>query len=119
MPTEMRILGKNQARTSNDRPARKNVFHKNCLRFRLTLILALILGPVSISLSGAATDPSAPQYLLFQIFLGGPEPRSGIYHRGRSKDDMLRIARHIAATVRLARGDPDRILGFAVGPIAM
>jgi hypothetical protein len=86
---------------------------------RLTLILTLVLGPVATSLSGFAAEPSAPQYLLFQIFLGGPEPRSGIYLKNRSKDDILRMARQIATAARPARGDPNRILGFAVGPIAV
>jgi hypothetical protein len=115
MPTEMAIIREYQAQDPSDRRTRRNAFRKNWGLSRL----ALILGSILISLSGAAAEPSAPQYLLFQVFLGGPEPRSGIYHRGRSKDDMLRIARHIAATVRPARGDPNRILGFAVGPIAM
>lgn len=86
---------------------------------RLTLVLTLVLGSVATSLSGFAAEPSAPQYLLFQIFLGGPDPRTGIYIKNRSKDDILRIARQIVAVARPARGDPDRILGFAVGPIAM
>src|ERR1700736_4722456 len=86
---------------------------------RLTLVLTLVLGSVATSLSGFAAEPSAPQYLLFQIFLGGPESRSGIYLKNRSKDDILRMARQIATAARPARGDPNRILGFAVGPIAM
>src|SRR6266850_33135 len=86
---------------------------------RLTLVLTLVLGSVATSLSGFAAEPSAPQYLLFQIFLGGPDPRTGIYIKNRSKDDILRVARQIVTVARPARGDPDRILGFAVGPIAM
>jgi hypothetical protein len=86
---------------------------------RLTLVLTLVLGSAATSLSGFAAEPSAPQYLLFQIFLGGPDPRTGIYLKNRSKDDILRIARQIATVARPARGDSDRILGFAVGPIAM
>jgi len=86
---------------------------------RLTFILTLVLGPVATSLSGFAAEPSAPQYLLFQIFLGGPEPRSGIYLKNRSKDDILRFVRQIATAARPERSDPNRILGFAIGPIAM
>jgi hypothetical protein len=86
---------------------------------RLTLVLTLVLGSVVTSPSGFAAEPSALQYLLFQIFLGGPDPRTGIYLKNRSKDDILRITRQIATVARPARGDPDRILGFAVGPIAM
>ena len=67
---------------------------------RLTLILTLVLGPVATSLSCFAAEPSAPQYLLFQIFLGGPEPRSGIYLKNRSKADILRMARQIATAAR-------------------
>jgi hypothetical protein len=78
-------------------------------------ILLLIFFPVSTVI---AQRPMA-QYLLFQIFTGSPEPSSGIYHRGRSKEDISRIVRLIADTVRPARTDPDRILGFAIGPIAM
>jgi hypothetical protein len=85
----------------------------------LALFLALILGPATTSLTGSAAEPSAPQYLLFQIFLGGPEPRSGIFHKNRSKDDILRMARDAANATRPERSDPNRILGFAVGPIAM
>jgi len=86
---------------------------------RLTFILTLVLGPVATSLSGFAAEPSAPQYLLFQIFLGGPDPRSGIYLKNRSKDDILRFVRQIATAARPERSDPNRILGFAIGPIAM
>jgi hypothetical protein len=86
---------------------------------RLALILAFTLGSVAISLSSFAVEPSAPQYLLFQFFLGGPDPPTGIYHKNRSKDDILRMARDAANAARPARRDPNRILGFAVGPIAM
>jgi hypothetical protein len=86
---------------------------------RLALILAFSLGSVATSLSSFAVEPSAPQYLLFQFFLGGPEPPGGIYHKNRSKDDILRMARDAANAARPARRDPNRILGFAVGPIAM
>src|SRR5437868_12989334 len=82
------------------------------------LVLALVLVPASISLSAAAEPPS-PQYLLFQIFLGGPDPRTGVFHRGTSKNDMLRVVRQIADTVPPRRRDPGRMLGFAIGPIAM
>ena len=52
-------------------------------------------------------------------FTGNPNPGSGIYQRARSKEDILRIARHIADTVRPPRSDPNRLLGFSVGPITM
>src|SRR4051812_10472669 len=85
------------------------------VRLAVAAILLLIFFPVR---TVAAERPTA-QYLLFEIFAGSPEPSSGIYHRGRSKEDILRIARLIADTVGPARTDPDRILGFAIGPIAM
>jgi hypothetical protein len=85
----------------------------------LVLFLALILALVPASLPGFAAEPFTPQYLLFQFFLGGPEPRSGIFHKNRSKDDILRMARDAANAARPARSDPNRILGFAIGPIAM
>jgi hypothetical protein len=90
-------------------------FHRCC---RL-LTLALILVPALMSLRAVAAEPGLPQYLLFQIFLGGPERQTGVFQRGRSNAEILRIARQIAETVRPARTDPDRLLGFAVGPIAM
>src|SRR5204863_4041076 len=69
--------------------------------------------------STAIAESPAPQYLLFQIFIGVAEPASGIYQRALPKQGMLRTARHIADTVRPTASDPNRILGFAVGPIAM
>jgi hypothetical protein len=86
---------------------------------RSAFFVALILGPAATLRSGVAAEPSSPQYLLFQIFLGGPEPRSGIFHKNRSKDDILRMVRDAANAARPARSDPNRILGFAVGPVAM
>src|SRR5438132_413264 len=86
---------------------------------RSTLIPMLVLGALAASLSSFAAEPPAPQYLLFQIFLGGPEPRSGIYQKNRSKDDVLRIVRQVTTAVRPPSSYPGRILGFAVGPIAM
>jgi len=84
----------------------------------LYLLLAGILGPILPSMSKAAAVQPAAQYLLFQIFIGGPEP-TGIYRRGLPKEGMLTIAGRIADSVRPPRSDPNRILGFSVGPIAM
>ncbi len=83
------------------------------------LVVAATLLLIFFSISTVAAERPMAQYLLFQIFSGSPDPSSGIFHRGRSKEDILRIARLIADTVRPARTDPDRILGFAIGPIAM
>ena len=69
-------------------------FHRCC---RL-LILALILVPALMSLSAVAAEPALPQYLLFQIFLGGPERQTGVFQRGRSNAEILRIVRQIAET---------------------
>ncbi len=66
----------------------------------------------------AAAEPPTPQYLLFQIFLGAPDMQSGVFRRGASKDHILRVARQIADTVRPPHADPDRVLGFSIGPIA-
>ena len=82
-------------------------------------LLAPVLAVMSILASAVAADPPTTQYLLFQMATGGPEPSSGAYHRASSKADFLRTARHIADAVRPGPSDPDRILGFAVGPIAM
>src|SRR4051794_14502663 len=82
-------------------------------------LLAPALATMAILASAAAADPPIMQYLVFQMATGGPEPSSGLYRRASSKEDFLRIARHIAGAVRPGRSDPDRILGFAVGPIAM
>src|SRR3984893_3674574 len=82
-------------------------------------LLAPVLAVMSILASAVAADPPTTQYLLFQMATGGPDPSSGAYHRASSKADFLRTARHIADTVRPGPSDPDRILGFAVGPIAM
>jgi hypothetical protein len=99
--------------------ATEMTLHYGTTLLRSTLIPMLVLGGLAASLSSFAAERPAPQYLLFQIFLGGPEPRSGIYHKNRSKDDILRIVRHIATAVRPPNSYPGRILGFAIGPIAM
>jgi hypothetical protein len=85
----------------------------------LYLLFAVILVPIFPSTSWAAAAHSTVQYLLFQIFTGGPEPQSGIYRRGLPKEGMLAITGRIADSVRPERSDPNRILGFSVGPIAM
>lgn len=87
-------------------------------RYCRLLFLALIAALPLMSPGSVAAAPPAPQYLLFQIFLGGPEA-GGVFHRGASKDHMLRVARQIADAVRPARTDPGRLLGFSIGPIAM
>lgn len=84
----------------------------------LYLLLAVVLVPIFPSMSRAAAVQPAAQYLLFQIFIGGPEPQTGIYRRGLPKEGMLTITGRIADFVRPARSDPNRILGFSVGPIA-
>jgi hypothetical protein len=83
------------------------------------LFLALIIVAILVPGGSIAAERSTTQYLLFHIFTGNPDPRSGIYRRARSKEDLLGIVRKIARTVPPARIHPDRILGFAVGPIAM
>src|ERR1700730_2885751 len=103
MPSIKRELGSNMS------------FHRCC---RL-LILALILVPALRSLSAVAAEPALPQYVTFPILLGAPERQTGVFQRGRSNEEILSIARRIPETVRPARTDPNRILGFAVGPIAM
>jgi hypothetical protein len=91
-------------------------FRQWCVR----ALSAVVLVPILTSISMAATEPTATQYLLFQIFVGAAEPPgSGVYHRYLPKHELLRIARHVAETVRPLRRDPNRVLGFAVGPIAM
>jgi hypothetical protein len=89
-------------------------------RHRCPLLLsATILASIFILANTVAAERPVVQYLLFQIFIGNPEPRSGVYHRDKSKEDISRIAHRIADMVRPARSDPNKILGFAIGPIAM
>jgi len=83
------------------------------------LSLAAVAIPAASPLDVVAAEGNAPQYLLFQIFTGSPDPGGGVYHRSRSKEDLLRIARSIADTVRREPAHPDRNLGFSVGPITM
>ena len=59
-----------------------------------------------------------PQYLIFQMFLGGPGG-GDVFRRGATKDDMLQFARRIKDTVRPTSVHPNRILGFSIGPITM
>src|SRR4051812_40637266 len=65
---------------------------------------------------GRSADLPTPQYLLFEIFLGGPN--GGIFQRGASKQDIRRSVQKIAA-LRPERTNPDRVLGFSIGPVAM
>ncbi len=101
------------ASTHRSKVASNMSFPRPCL----LLLLALALMPGLTSL-GAAAEPAASQYLLFELFLGAPDIQSGVFHRQRSKDDMLRAARKIADSARPPRTDPGRILGFSIGPIA-
>jgi hypothetical protein len=73
---------------------------------------------MSFSISSAAAPGVATQYLLFQIFLGSPQSHSGIYRRVLSSEDLRKVAYRIAA-LRPERSAAGRILGFAVGPVAM
>jgi hypothetical protein len=77
----------------------------------------LFLAMAGATQTSAAGEAPSPQYLLFQVFLGGPS--DGVFQRGLSRDDMLRIVQRIRDAVRPARDDPNRILGFSIGPIAM
>jgi hypothetical protein len=69
--------------------------------------------------TASAAENRTPQYLLFQIFTGNPDPNSGIYKRSRPKEDILGIVTTISATIRPPTSDPDRLLGFSIGPITM
>ena len=82
-------------------------------------LLAPLLVSISLMADRASAEQPAPQYLIFQIFIGTAEPASGVYHSGMSKPEIQAIARHIADTLRPERNNPNRILGFAIGPIAM
>src|SRR4051794_8448764 len=78
-----------------------------------SLIICLLIIAV---MKAAAAEPTAAQYLLFQIFAGGPEHVNGEY---RPEQDVAKAVQRIVDTVRTPQSDPNRILGFAVGPIAM
>ena len=65
-------------------------FCDRCVR----LLLAAILAPLLMSVSVAAAEPPATQYLLFQTLIGGPDPQSGVYHRGLSTPDVLQEPTH-------------------------
>ena len=82
-------------------------------------LLAAIFVAMFISVGSIAAEVVEPQALVFQIGIGAGGPDSTVYHCCLPKSAVLTIARQIAATVRTARRDPNRILGFAVGPIAM
>jgi hypothetical protein len=84
---------------------------------RPLMLMMLSLAAACTSLSSIAAETQSPQYLLFQIFVGGPA--DGVFHRGLSKDRMLGIAQQIVGAVSPARTDPNRVLGFSIGPIAM
>jgi hypothetical protein len=83
------------------------------------LLVSAMISPVLISLNAFSAEPPAPQYLLFQIFLGAPDPVGGVYKRDKRQEDILKIAQRIAGTVRPAHTDPNRVVGIAIGPVAM
>ncbi len=109
------MTGRSGSRPPTTDGSAKMSFRRRCL----LLIVAPVLVSGLISAGGAGSAWAAPQYLLFQIFTGAADPGTGVYHRVRPKEDILRIVRHIADTLRPKSNDPNRILGFAVGPIAM
>jgi hypothetical protein len=84
-------------------------------RCLLSILLTVVLSSAPAR-SAQPVQPPMPQYLLFEIFLGGPN--GGAFHRGTSKADILRSAQQITA-LRPERTDPNRILGFSIGPVAM
>ena len=84
-------------------------------RLLFSILFLVTLSWVSISSAKPAESP-APQYLLFEIFLGGPD--GGIFHRGASKENIRRIAQNITA-LRPEKPSPNRVLGFSIGPVAM
>jgi hypothetical protein len=89
------------------------------MRFSYRFLISVLFASVLSSASALAARPAeahTPQYLLFEIFLGGPN--GGVFHRGAPKAHILHTARRIAA-LRPERSDPNRLLGFAIGPVAM
>jgi hypothetical protein len=87
--------------------------HFKVLRWLAPLVVMIMMWS-----GGIAAEPSVTQYLLFQSFVGEAAPDTGVYHRRLPKRGLQMIAQHIAETVRPAGGNPNRLLGFAVGPIA-
>lgn len=85
----------------------------------LYLLLAVILASHFFSVSRAAAEQPPTQYLLFQVLTGGPDPTTGVFSRLLAKDELHGVVKKIAKAVRPASNDPNRILGFSVGPIAM
>jgi hypothetical protein len=81
----------------------------------LPAFVGVILSAAS-ALPASAAEAPAPRYLLFEIFLGGPN--NGVFQRGAPKAHLLHTAWRIA-TLRPDRTDPNRVLGFAIGPVAM
>ena len=66
-------------------------------------LLAPLLVSISLMADRASAEQPAPQYLIFQIFIGTAEPASGVYHSGMSKPEIQAIARRIADTLRPER----------------
>jgi hypothetical protein len=89
-----------------------------CCRIAFLFLLS-VAASAAIAPQRVWAEQTGAQYLLFHIFIGKAEPQTGIYQRGVPDDEILRIARAVAASVRPKEGNPDRILGFAVGPIVM
>ncbi len=111
MPNEIATIEK-----ARPNPLVNDEIKRMPLRFRYVLLLLTpLLLPVLVSLGPVAAEVPTRQYLVFQIFTGGPLYMNGVYHPDQ---DILRIARRIAATVRPTPSDPNRHLGFAIGPIA-
>jgi hypothetical protein len=92
-----------------------NIGHilKRCVPAISALLLMLVI------LQPSRASDTVPQYLLFHIFNGAMDPPNGVYSSTAPKSGILAIARNIAATVRPTSSDPNRILGFDIGPIAM
>src|SRR5262249_17496594 len=86
-------------------------------RVRLLMLMILSLGVACTSPNDVAAQTLSPQYLLFQIFLGAPH--DGAFHRGLSKNGILEIAHRILGKLNPGATDSDRILGVAIGAIAM
>jgi hypothetical protein len=88
----------------------------------LALICAILLtsawGQCAGSESGA--NDSDTRYLLFQLFSGGPHPKTGIFHTSADKRDYQGNIREMEQAI----GPTDNLrathkLGFAVGPLAL
>lgn len=61
---------------------------------------------------------SMTRYLLFQIFSGGPNPKTGIFTSGRDKASYEKIVRDMKRDINAQRSSGRR-LGFSVGPVVL